>query len=120
MPSKKLPTKDSSQELIKDSITNITRIIENDTDISLIDLNLIQQLNTQKTLNLMKLERKLDLILNESKQITQINEDLTNTLTKLNVLENQVNHLERIAKEMDEWSKELQVKSRRIRKQNSI
>ena len=120
MPPRKLPIKDSSQELIKESIANLTKIIENDTDISLIDLNLIQQLNTQKTLNLMKVETKLDQILNESKQITQINEELVGTLDKLNTLEGQINSLEQIAKEMDEWSKELQVKARRIRKKNTI
>lgn len=51
--------KDSTR-YIGNSLNVLSKLVESDTEISTIDLNIIENLNTNQSLNYIKLEQKLD------------------------------------------------------------
>ena len=51
--------KDSTR-YIGNSLNILSKLVESDTEISTIDLNIIENLNTNQSLNYIKLEQKLD------------------------------------------------------------
>lgn len=48
-----------TNRLINQSLNIISRIVDNDTEATTIDLNLLENLNTNQSLNYIKLERNL-------------------------------------------------------------
>lgn len=48
-----------SGKLIHHGLNNLLKLIDNDTEISTVDLNLLENLNTNQSLNYIKLEQKL-------------------------------------------------------------
>lgn len=49
-----------SGKLINNALNLLSRIVESDTDVSTIDINLLENLNTNQSLNYIKLEQKLN------------------------------------------------------------
>lgn len=96
-----------SKDLVKDILLEMTKVIENDTEVFLEDSKFLLQLNTNESLKLSRLQDKIENILIDSLEIKKNNARLRNFENDLTVLENQVMNLETIAKELDQWSLEL-------------
>lgn len=47
-------------KLVEHALTTLSKVIESDTNISTIDLNLLENLNTNQSLNYIKLENNLN------------------------------------------------------------
>lgn len=54
-----MSTLGDTNRLISQSLNIVSRIVENDTEATTIDLNLLENLNTNQSLNYIKLERNL-------------------------------------------------------------
>ena len=59
----------TAKELIRNSLEEMKKVFENDTEEFLNDVNLIQQLNTNESLKLVKLQEKLECMVKDSQEI---------------------------------------------------
>ncbi|GMM38277.1 hypothetical protein DASC09_056160 [Saccharomycopsis crataegensis] len=106
----------TAKELIRNSLEEMKKVFENDTEEFLNDVNLIQQLNTNESLKSVKLQEKLECMVKDSQEIRDSNAALSEINSQLTELENQTDNMQAITKELDEWTKELAIKSRRMKK----
>lgn len=60
-----------SKELVGDLLKELKQIFDNDTEVFLEDVKLLQQLNTQESLKLVKLQSKLKVMVDDSEKIKQ-------------------------------------------------
>lgn len=63
--------KDSTKH-ISHSLNILSKLIESDTEVSTIDLNIIENLNTNQSLNYIKLEQKLNNLDNNAKSLEEL------------------------------------------------
>ncbi|WLF77504.1 hypothetical protein PVL30_001222 [Lodderomyces elongisporus] len=61
-----------STRIINQSLDVLSRLVESDTNVSIIDLNLLENLNTNQSLNYIKLEKELEQIKENSKKLVQL------------------------------------------------
>lgn len=61
----------NSKELIRSSLADMGKVIENETEVFLSDVHLIQQMNTSEALKLVRLQDKLELLIKDSQEIKQ-------------------------------------------------
>lgn len=61
-----------STRIINQSLDVLSRLVESDTNVSIIDLNLLENLNTNQSLNYIKLEKELEQIEENSKRLVQL------------------------------------------------
>jgi chemotaxis protein CheY-P-specific phosphatase CheC len=59
-------------KLISHGLTSLSNVIETDTDISTIDLNLLENLNTNQSLNYIKLEQNLNVLEKDAERLEQL------------------------------------------------
>ncbi|CAK7902092.1 hypothetical protein CAAN1_07S00650 [[Candida] anglica] len=96
--------------LIHNSLNLVSQIVESDTEVSVIDLNLLENLNTNQSLNYIKLEQSL-VTLEKNAQIQENQKSiLEGYTTKIDQLEDSIGKLEEVTGELDQWSKELELK----------
>ncbi|KAI5901993.1 hypothetical protein K4G60_g1132 [Candida parapsilosis] len=117
-------------KLVEHALTTLSKVIESDTNISTIDLNLLENLNTNQSLNYIKLENNLNdleangkhlklLSMLESERYANMMKEILLTLASeeefdqhanlLVDIEKKVMRLEEIVNELNSWSKELEM-----------
>ncbi|KAK6461104.1 biogenesis of lysosome-related organelles complex-1, subunit 2 [Scheffersomyces coipomensis] len=97
-------------KLINHGLKSTSKLIESDTEVAVIDLNLLENLNTNQSLNYIKLEKNLGTIEKSSKRLESLEKEFAAYSGILNEIEKKVCKIETITKELDQWSKELESK----------
>ncbi|CUM68238.1 uncharacterized protein PRCAT00005959001 [Priceomyces carsonii] len=59
-------------KLVHHSLNTLTQLVESDTEITLIDLNLIENLNTNQSLNYINLEQSFVILDKDAKNLEQM------------------------------------------------
>mmetsp|Transcript_1510 Transcript_1510/g.1632 ORF Transcript_1510/g.1632 Transcript_1510/m.1632 type:complete len:110 (+) Transcript_1510:994-1323(+) len=103
-----------STKYIGNSLNVLSKLVESDTEISTIDLNIIENLNTNQSLNYIKLEQQLNKLEDNAHSLEDLNNEFKSFATKLLEIENQIEKIETITKEIDDWSKELSSKVKKL------
>ncbi|CAG87470.2 DEHA2D18656p [Debaryomyces hansenii CBS767] len=106
-------SKDSTR-YIGNSLNVLSKLVEADTEISTIDLNIIENLNTNQSLNYIKLEQKLNNLEDNANSLEGLNNEFKSFNTTLLEIENQINKIEIITKELDGLSIELSSKVKKL------
>lgn len=117
-------------KLVEHALTTLSKVIGSDTNISTIDLNLLENLNTNQSLNYIKLENNLNdleangkhlklLSMLELERYANMMKEILLTLASeeefdqhanlLVDIEKKVMRLEEIVNELNSWSKELEM-----------
>lgn len=102
-----------TSRLIRHALNQSLRLVESDTEVSTIDVNLLANLNTNQSLNYIKLEQHLNSLEVDSKKLLVLEEELVLLVNDLDHIEKQVDTLREVAGELDQWSKEIE---QRVRK----
>lgn len=102
-----------TSRLIRHALNQSLRLVESDTEVSTIDVNLLGNLNTNQSLNYIKLEQHLNSLEVDSKKLLVLEEELVLLVNDLDHIEKQVDTLREVAGELDQWSKEIE---QRVRK----
>ncbi|KAK6454724.1 biogenesis of lysosome-related organelles complex-1, subunit 2 [Scheffersomyces xylosifermentans] len=100
-------------KLANHGLNSLSKLIESDTEVSTIDLNLLENLNTNQSLNYIKLEQNLNSLEKNAKQIEQLHTEFLSYDKILEDIESKVSKIEVITKELNAWSKELEEKVKR-------
>lgn len=114
-------------KLINNALKITSKLVESDTNISTIDLNLLENLNTNQSLNYIKLEKNMNEIEANAKHLQilsmyyclviwsctvctnfAIDSEFTGYTQELLQIENKVAILEDIISELDNWTRELE------------
>lgn len=106
--------KDDPQTSIRIAYECVKKILELDTDNVVSDLNIMESVNNVSILRFRDLELYCSDMKANSEIIRKSEESLKKTLPMLNEIEKNVDNLYSLVTEMNEWSKELEVKSKRI------
>ncbi|CAD1809179.1 Biogenesis of lysosome-related organelles complex-1 subunit 2 family protein [Candida parapsilosis] len=96
-------------KLVEHALTTLSKVIESDTNISTIDLNLLENLNTNQSLNYIKLENNLNDLEANGKHLKLLKEEFDQHANLLVDIEKKVMRLEEIVNELNSWSKELEM-----------
>lgn len=99
---------------INNSLALVSRLIESDTHVSNIDLNLIENLNTNQSLNYIKLEKTLHTIETNNNILININQEFLRYKEMIDQLDSRSLKLEELINELDRWSKELDTKAKQF------
>ncbi|ABN64210.2 hypothetical protein PICST_34764 [Scheffersomyces stipitis CBS 6054] len=91
-------------------LNTLSKLIESDTEISTIDLNLLENLNTNQSLNYIKLEQNLNVLDKNAHKLEQLQTEFSCYRQILDDIETKITKIDKIAKELDLWSKELEEK----------
>lgn len=103
------PLSDTSR-LIRHALNQSLKMVETDTEVSIIDVNLLGNLNTNQSLNYIKLEQYLNSMELDSKKVLVMEEELLLLVKDLDHIEKQVDALCEVTGELDLWSKEVEQK----------
>ncbi|KAI3402354.2 hypothetical protein KGF56_004762 [Candida oxycetoniae] len=95
-------------KLINQSLNILSRLVESDTNVSIIDLNLLENLNTNQSLNYSKLENDLNSLEQSGNQLVSLKEEFDSHSKALVQIEEKIAKLERIMTELDSWLNELE------------
>lgn len=106
--------KDDPQTSIKVAYECVKKILELDTENVVSDLNIMESVNNVSILRFRDLELYCSDMKANSEIIRKSEESLKKTLPMLNEIEKNIDNLYSVVTEMNEWSKELEVKSKRI------
>lgn len=106
----------STQLTIHESFESLKKIVELDIDSSLTDLTLLEKLNNELTLNYRNYQDSLTQFEENTKETELEFDQVRDMGDKLDLLESQVDKLSQLANEIDEWSREVQIKVKRIHK----
>lgn len=93
--------------LIRHALNQSLKLVESDTEVSTIDVNLLSNLNTNQSLNYIKLEQHLNSLEQDSKHMLAMDTELLLLVKDLDHIEKQVDALCEITAELDLWSKEV-------------
>ncbi|ODQ81699.1 hypothetical protein BABINDRAFT_6363 [Babjeviella inositovora NRRL Y-12698] len=104
---------DDTRKLIRDSVNSLKRVVETDTEISLIDIKLMENLNRKQSLKYIELKERYVALDKDSEAIEHLNAEIAEYAIKLDALEAYTDTLEVLANELNEWSQELEVKLKR-------
>ncbi|EGV60134.1 hypothetical protein PSN45_002125 [Yamadazyma tenuis] len=88
-------------------LTTLSRLVESDTEVATIDLNLLENLNTNQALNYIKLEQKLDALDTHSNTLKAIDEEYGAYVKLLDDIDDRSQKLDQLVDELDAWTKEL-------------
>lgn len=105
--------KDDPQTSIKVAYECMKRILELDTENIVSDLNVMESINNVSILRFRDLESYCSEMKANSEIIRKCDEQLKKTVPMLDDIEKSIDNLYDIVTEMNEWSKELEVKSKR-------
>lgn len=94
---------DDSSKLIAHALLNFKKVVEADTDVSSIDLSLLENLNTNQFLNYIKLEQDITNLESESEKAQLLETEFNNLKDDLSHIENQVQTLENLGEEILLW-----------------
>lgn len=97
-----------TQKLAGYALNQALKLMESDTQVSTIDMNLLVNLNTNQSLNYIKLEQDLNEIEDSTKKSQALQEEFELLRLDLNHIERQVDVMAEIIKELDGWTKELE------------
>lgn len=97
-----------TQKLAGYALNQAVKLMESDTQVSTIDMNLLVNLNTNQSLNYIKLEQDLNEIEESTKKSQALQEEFELLRLDLNHIERQVDVMCEIIKELDGWTKELE------------
>ncbi|GBL48449.1 hypothetical_protein [Candidozyma auris] len=97
-----------TQKLAGYALNQAVKLMESDTQVSTIDMNLLVNLNTNQSLNYIKLEQDLNEIEESTKKSQALQEEFESLRLDLNHIERQVDVMAEIIKELDGWTKELE------------
>uniref|UniRef100_A0A0L0P497 Uncharacterized protein n=1 Tax=Candidozyma auris TaxID=498019 RepID=A0A0L0P497_CANAR len=97
-----------TQKLAGYALNQAVKLMESDTQVSTIDMNLLVNLNTNQSLNYIKLEQDLNEIEESTKKSQALQEEFELLRLDLNHIERQVDVMSEIIKELDGWTKELE------------
>lgn len=95
---------------IAHALNQSLKLVESDTEASTIDLNLLGNLNTNQSLNYIKLEHQLNAMEKDSEKMKALEEEFGLIQGDMDQLEKQVQVLTSLTGELDEWSKEVKEK----------
>lgn len=112
-------SKQDPKKLIGASYECIKKILELDTQSTIIDMNMMESINNAAILKYRDVESYVDSIEKDAAVVHDSQLQLAQAGGKLSVLECRVAKLERLVNELDEWSSELEVKVRRRRRSSS-
>lgn len=104
--------KDDPQTSIKVAYECVKRILELDTENVVSDLNVMESVNNVSILRFRDLELYCSEMKANSEIIKKADEELKKTVPTLDNIECKIDSLYSIVMEMNEWSKELEVKSK--------
>lgn len=100
-----------SSRLIAHGLSSFKKVIEADTDVSTIDLNLIENLNTNQFLNYIKLEQDISVLESESERADLLEAEFKLLLEDLSKIETQVDKLNQISREALIWVEHIEKES---------
>lgn len=107
---------DDPKRAIKVAYECVKKILELDTENVVSDLNIMESVNNMSILRFRDLELYCSEMAANSDMIKQAGDDLKSTLPMLDKIEKKIDRLHAIVLDMDEWSRELEVKSKRTHK----
>lgn len=96
-----------SGKLIKHALNQTRLMFESDSEVSTIDLNLLENLNTNQSLNYIKLEQELSALETNAGLFSQAARDLRDILSALDAVDLLVVKLGHITNELHGWTKDL-------------
>lgn len=108
-----MSTLNDTSKLIRHALNQSLKLVESDTEVSTIDVNLLVNLNTNQSLNYIKLEQHLNSMELDSKKLLAMEEELLLLVKDLDHIERQVDALCQVTGELDLWSKEVEQKVNR-------
>lgn len=94
-------------KLVNQGLNALSQIVENDNYSLVIDLNLIENLNTNQSLNYIKLEANLNQISETSQHIRQLKAQFNEYDKMLDDIDAAVGNIEAVVQELDVLTKEL-------------
>ena len=94
-------------KLIHHGLSTLSRLVDSDTDISTIDLNLLENLNTNQSLNYIKLEQSLNVLDKQATDKEVLQQQLEQYDSIIRDIECQVDTLEAVVDELDDWTKQI-------------
>lgn len=97
-----------SSRLIAHGLSSFKKVIEADTAVSTIDLNLLENLNTNQFLNYIKLEQDMSVLESESERAELLEAEYNLLLEDLSHIEQQVDKLSQISREALIWVEHLE------------
>ncbi|KAF3989020.1 hypothetical protein FT663_00602 [Candidozyma haemuli var. vulneris] len=105
-------SKDTSK-LVSHALNQALQLNESDTQVSTIDLNLLVNLNTNQSLNYIKLEQDLNELEVGAKKSEALQEEFKSLQQDLAQIEKQVDVVTELVNELDGWTKELEEEKRK-------
>ncbi|ODV80454.1 uncharacterized protein CANTADRAFT_24994 [Suhomyces tanzawaensis NRRL Y-17324] len=102
----------NTPKLASNALNLLSKVIDSDTEVSTIDLNLLENLNTNQSLNYIKLEQKLNVLEKNSQSLEKLDAEYKSYTEALDAIELKVQKMEKIAGEMDAWSKSLESRAK--------
>lgn len=105
-----------TNKIIHHGLNLASKVIESDTQVSTVDLNLLENLNTNQSLNYIKLEQNLITLEKNAKKYESLTNEFKSYQMQLESIETQVEKVSLITKELDNWSIELEEKVKKMSK----
>ncbi|CAH6721308.1 hypothetical protein CLIB1444_05S08196 [[Candida] jaroonii] len=103
-------TSKDTTKLTNHSLNVLSKLIDSDTQVSTIDLNLLENLNTNQSLNYIKLENNLNQIEKNSDLLKGINDEYERYRKFIDDIDRESKILDDLVNELDAWSKEIEKK----------
>ncbi|QFZ29217.1 putative DNA-directed RNA polymerase I subunit [Clavispora lusitaniae] len=100
-------TTPTTAKLVGRALTQARKLVESDTEVSTIDLNLLRNLNTNQSLNYIKLESQLTSLEKDAEQREALTQELHSLEDELTLIEKSVASLGELVEELDQWSREV-------------
>lgn len=97
----------NNQKIINLGLNTLSKLIDSDTETTLIDLQLLYNLNTNQALNYIKLSHLLDTLQENQQKLASQGQEFSNIGKVLEDIGTKVDKLEVITQELDDWSVEL-------------
>lgn len=90
--------------LVEHALHLTSRIVESDTDTSVIDLNLLENLNTNQLLNYIKLEQSMNDIDKSASRYAQATAEFRALQRQLDEIEQLIDVVTAVVGELDQWA----------------
>lgn len=103
-------------ESVPNALQKLQRTVEADTEVMIGELELMERANINASTKYSALADKAEDLVSTSSSIKKTNEDIKERLAQLDEIVENVDVLEHLAAEMEEWSRELEVKLRRLKR----
>lgn len=114
------PVPPSPQQAIENAYDSLIRFIEAETDCTGISMDVLERINWTATSNYSRLADSAKSALDpDACHISQLNSDIQTYIDQVDSIASYIDSLEALTKEIDEWSREIEVKSRRYARPKS-